>query len=91
MLEKVELTCESCGQHHLVSAEACAQLKVGDAPYKDPRNPEFGKCKRCRKRKLVVTRVPFSLPPEKPRGFWKVPTDGSSSDTTTESSQEPKE
>lgn len=73
---------------HKVSAEASAKMKVGDVPYKSPNNPEFGKCKRCRRKKMVVTKVPSFESPGKLQGFWKPPTGGGSSDTTTGNSGE---
>lgn len=89
-LQEVELTCKKCGMKHKVQAATSMKMKVGDVPYKDPRNPGFGKCKRCKTRTLEVTQVPSSSSPPRPPGFWKLPTDGSSSGTTTESSDEQK-
>ena len=82
---EVEMTCDGCSKVHRVQVEAAMKLGIGDAPYTDPRNPEFGRCKKCQKRLLKVTKVPDFVQPVKLQGFWKPPTGGGSSGSETES------
>ena len=87
----VEFTCSACGLLHKMSVDLSCNLKIGDAPYRDPRRPEFGKCKRCKKRTLVASKVPVTTSPVKLPGFWAPPTAGNLSGMATGSSEEPKE
>jgi hypothetical protein len=50
-------------------------LQIGDRVYRDPGNPSFGKCIRCKRRELTITSIPEREAPEGPPGFWKVPTE----------------
>jgi hypothetical protein len=51
-------------------------LNTGDSIPRDPTNGEFGKCRKCKRHSLTVTKVPARVltTPGHP-GFWKVPTE----------------
>lgn len=76
--------CSSCEKEQLLKIELSCKLQVGDAPYIDPRNPGYGKCKICRRRALRAVVVPSFTQQSKIQGFWKPPTGGDSPDTKTE-------
>lgn len=64
-----------CGWTAIVKLHMGAGMKVGDLVYKDPENEVFGRCVKCKRHSLRITKAP--PPPElpKPVGFWKIPTE----------------
>jgi len=50
-------------------------LKVGDPVDRKPDDPFFGKCRKCQRYSLKVTKTPTAPEPEPPRGFWRIPTE----------------
>ena len=71
---EVQTKCTRCGMVHKVVVEAAVKLKIGDKLYNDPRNDEFGRCKKCRTKTLQVTEVPVTTSTPTLQGFWKKPT-----------------
>ena len=83
--QRITCTCSKCGRTASLLVEMSMRLKPGDSLYVDPYRDDWGRCHGCRRKTLVVSEVPTSIPEPKPIGFWKVPTaDGSSSGTKTE-------
>lgn len=82
-------TCSYCNKESSILVASCMHLKVGDSVYRDPEHITYGRCPRCMRYRLVVSEI--HVPTEEPTatGFWKLPVDGTSSDSGTESSDTP--
>lgn len=50
------------------------KLDIGD-PLPSGEDPNFDTCGRCKKKTLVISKVPDSLPAPQPEGFWRIPTE----------------
>lgn len=68
-----EVRCTTCGMRASVPLEECAGLAVGDRVYVDPENARVGRCTKCSRRTLVVTKVPEPLRQPALQGFWRMP------------------
>ena len=69
-----ELTCSACGSKQVnFRYPGGAGLRIGSTVPYDRTDSSIGRCLRCKKYKMVVTKVPEPPPPEKPKGFSKVP------------------
>lgn len=78
--------CTHCGRKVKLLLESSMGPKPGDTIYKDPTNPNFGRCPQCKRLKLVITSVPTTTVQQSVTGFWKLPVDEpDSSDTETDS------
>lgn len=51
------------------------KLQPGDNVYRDPQNQNMGKCLKCKRHSLVITKAPDHSTTVKPKGFWRVPTE----------------
>jgi hypothetical protein len=47
---------------------------VGDLVFRDTDNPNFDRCNKCKRQMMVVVLAPPPPEPERPKGFWNVPT-----------------
>ena len=66
---------EDCGWTAKLKLNLGMKLQVGDKVYRDPSNERVGKCVKCKRYSLVITKVPEGTGPVQPRGFWKIPTE----------------
>lgn len=74
MKVEIEVTCSFCAKKVLLQAELCMALRVGDPLYTDPHRDNFGRCPSCKRKKMMVTKVPTQPSTESVIGFWKPPT-----------------
>lgn len=69
-----ELTCGFCGAKIVnFKYPGGAGLRVGSTIPYDRTDSVIGRCFKCKRYKMMVTKVPDPPPPEKPKGFSKVP------------------
>lgn len=70
-----EVACDhpGCGWTAKLRLNLGMKLQPGDRVYQDPSNEAVGKCRKCKRYSLKITKVPAPLPPDKPKGFWKIP------------------
>jgi hypothetical protein len=75
LLSDYEAACDypGCGWTTKVRMHSGVGLKVGDLVYRDPENEVFGRCVKCKRRSLRITKVPPQESPPDPKGFWKLP------------------
>ena len=67
--------CEHCGwEKKFEQAQSCG-LKIGDTVFSISEDPNFNRCLRCKRLKMVVTAVPPGPEPTRPQGFWMIPTE----------------
>lgn len=66
-------TFAGCGGSRIFQQGMSAGLRPGDMVQPDPSNEEFGKCPRCKRYTLKITKAPEAPPPPPPVGFSKVP------------------
>lgn len=71
---KYELTCTRCGARQVnFFYPSGAGLALGDVLAKDRTDSTIGRCLRCKRHTMEVTKVPEQSSPAKVQGFSKVP------------------
>lgn len=73
LFEEHEAKCELCGWERKFTQAISAGLKVGDVLYSIAEDHNFNKCNRCKRQRMIVTKVPEYSTSTKPKGFWKIP------------------
>lgn len=73
MFAEYTLECAHCGWTKKQEIAVNAGLKVGDVVPPYPGDTAYGKCNRCKRKKMVVKTAPVSAPPKTPTGFWRIP------------------
>jgi hypothetical protein len=64
-----------CGYTAIIKMHPGAGVKVGDLVYRDPEREAFGRCVKCKRYSMKVTKAPTPPLPPSPKGFWKIPTE----------------
>lgn len=74
LAEPYTLTCQHCQAVRRIYEVGSAGLVLGTVLSHSPSDPDYGRCNRCRRYKMMVTAAPPRPEPPKPQGFTKVPT-----------------
>lgn len=74
---KYTLECQhpGCGGKLIAEQNHGVGWSVGTIVPMDPSVPTYGRCPRCKRYNLKVTKAPEPPPPAKPKGFTKIPTE----------------
>jgi hypothetical protein len=67
--------CEHCGWEKKFEQAMSCGLKIGDVVFRLAEDPNFNRCNRCKRRRLIVTSVPAPHAVSRPVGFWNIPTE----------------
>jgi hypothetical protein len=73
LFKEHEARCTHCGWERRFTQAISAGLRVGDLLGSVAEDPNFNRCNRCKRQKMLVTKVPEYLTESRTQGFWKVP------------------